>query len=121
MPARLPVQVVIDHNGKFLEPVLPDHTGFKSLLRLLESGRCWVKLSAPDETPKPGPPHYDHVTMLARALVKANPARCLWASNWPHPNVRPTPSSAVMLELLLHRADNDATRSRIQVNNPAQS
>src|SRR6266542_1467856 len=30
---RLPVPLVIDHNGKFLEPVAIDHPGFKSLLR----------------------------------------------------------------------------------------
>ena len=97
MLAPLPVQLVIDHNGKFLEPVRPDHGGFKSLLRLLESGRCWVKLSAPYETSKAGPPYYIDVRVLARALVKANPARCLWASNWPHPNMHPAPSSAAML------------------------
>ena len=58
--------------------------------------------------------------MLARELGKANPARCLWASNWPHPNIRPTPSSAAMFNLLLHWADDDATRSCILVDNPAQ-
>jgi len=31
--------------GKFLEPGSPDHPAFKSLLRLVDTGRCWVKLS----------------------------------------------------------------------------
>jgi D-galactarolactone isomerase len=120
MLRRLPGDLVIDHNGKFLEPVQPDHAGFQTLLRLLDSGRCWVKLSAPYETSKAGPPRYDDVSVLARALVKANPERCLWASNWPHPNIHPVPSSAAMLDLLLHWADDDATRRRILADNPAQ-
>ena len=116
---RLPCNLVIDHNGKFLEPVQPDHPGFQALLRLLDSGKCWVKLSAPYETSRVGPPHYDDVGVLAKALVKANPQRCLWASNWPHPNQSVIPSSAAMLDLLLEWADSDAVRKKILVDNPA--
>src|SRR6185437_9637727 len=50
--ARLPTEAVIDHNGKFLEPVPPSHPAFRALLALLDGGRCWVKLSAPYETSK---------------------------------------------------------------------
>jgi len=117
---RLPGTLVIDHNGKFLEPVPTGHPGFQALLRLLNTGRCWVKLSAPYETSKAGPPRYDDVSVLARALVQAHPERCLWASNWPHPNANPAPSSAAMLDLLLHWTDDDATRRRILADNPAQ-
>jgi len=65
--AALPVDVVIDHNGKFLEPVPTSHPAFASLLRLLDSGRVWVKLSAPYETSKTGAPAYEDVSALARA------------------------------------------------------
>ena len=86
----------------------------------LDSGRCWIKLSAPYETSKTGAPHYDDVSAMARAYVKANPERCLWASNWPHPNQNPAPSSAAMLDLLLDWAGDDSARRRILVNNPAE-
>jgi len=118
--SRLPCTLVIDHNGKFLEPVGVDHPGFRTLLTLLAGGRCYVKLSAPYETSKLGPPHYADVGVLARALVQANPERCLWASNWPHPNHHPQPSCAAMLDLLLEWADDDATRQKILVDNPAR-
>ena len=118
--SRLGCRLVIDHTGKFLEPVAPAHEGFQALLRLLESGRCWVKLSAPYETSKSGAPRYDDVGVLARALVQANPQRCLWASNWPHLNTVPAPSDAAMLDLLLAWADDDATRTGIIVGNPAE-
>ena len=117
---NLPGTLVIDHNGKFLEPVTTEHPAFAVLLRLLDSGKCWVKLSAPYETSKVGGPHYEDVGRLARALAKANPQRCVWASNWPHPNQNPAPSSAAMLDLLLEWTDDVATRNRILVDNPAR-
>jgi D-galactarolactone isomerase len=118
--ARLPVPLVIDHNGKFLEPVATDHPGFQALLRLLDGGNTWVKLSAPYETSKTGPPHYDDVSVLARALVAAAPDRCVWASNWPHPGRSPVPDTPLMLDLLLEWAGDDPTRQRILVDNPAR-
>ena len=117
--ARLPVPLVIDHNGKFLEPVALDHPGFQTLQRLLAGGNTWVKLSAPYETSRQGPPHYADVGVLARALVRAHPERCVWASNWPHPGRDPRPDSAALLDLLLEWADDEATRRRILVDNPA--
>jgi D-galactarolactone isomerase len=118
--AGLPVPLVIDHNGKFMEPVATDHPGFQSLRRLLDRGNTWVKLSAPYETSKSGPPHYEDVGVLAKALVQANPQRCVWASNWPHPGRNPPPGTAAMLDLLLEWAGDGATRRRILVDNPAQ-
>ena len=119
---RLKGTLVIDHNGKFLEPVAVDHPSFKCLLRLLENGRTWVKLSAPYETSKKGPPLYPDVGALAKALVKAAPERCVWASNWPHPSVpaERRPDDADLLDLLLDWAPDDATRKKILVDNPAK-
>ena len=118
--ARLPTEVVIDHNGKFLEPVMPSHPAFRALLTLLDGGRCWVKLSAPYETSRSGPPGYDDVSALARALAAAHPGRCVWATNWPHPNINPPPSNAAMLDLLLDWVPDEAARRRILVDNPAR-
>ena len=118
---RLPGTLVIDHTGKFLEPVPPDHEAFRCLLRLVETGRVWVKLSAPYETSKVGSPRYDDVGALARELVKAAPERMLWATNWPHTGQTGAryPDDATLLDLLLHWADDDATRQRILSDNPA--
>ena len=118
---RLPCKVVIDHSGKFLEPVRPDDDAFKALLGVLEREGRWVKLSAPYETSKLGPPHYDDVAALAKALVQAHPDRCLWASNWPHPNRVPTPSDADLLQLLHEWAPDDRVRERILAGNAAQA
>jgi D-galactarolactone isomerase len=118
---RLPATLVIDHVGKFLEPVAPDHPGFRVLLRLLDNGRTWVKLSAPYETSKAGPPYYDDVGKLAKALVRTAPERMVWATNWPHPTPGVVvPDDAVVLDMLLDWVPDDATRSKVLVDNPAK-
>src|SRR5262249_23909716 len=117
---RWPGRIVIDHVGKFFEPVPPDHPFFRCLLRLVDSGRVWVKLAAPYETSKVGPPFYDDVGVLAKALAKAAPARMLWASNWPHPSVKQRPSDTVLLDMLLDWVPDETTRHRVLVDNPAE-
>lgn len=118
---RLPGKFVIDHVGKFLEPVGVDAEPFKTLLRLVDTGRCWVKLSAPYETSRTGAPDYEDVGRLAKALVKHAPERMLWASNWPHPSARKPrpPDDADLLDLLLDWAEDEKTRNKILAENPA--
>jgi D-galactarolactone isomerase len=118
---RLPGRFVIDHAGKFLEPVAPDAPAFRSLLNLVDTGRCWVKLAAPYETSKTGAPKYEDVGRLARALVRHAPERMLWASNWPHPSARQNPPrDEDLLELLADWAPEESVRRRILVDNPAE-
>jgi D-galactarolactone isomerase len=119
---RLPGKFVIDHTGKFLEPVAVGSPAFKSLLSLVDTGRCWVKLSAPYETSKSGAPQYEDVASLAKALVKRAPERMLWASNWPHPSARKPqpPDDADLLDLLLDWAPEEKVRNKILAGNPAE-
>jgi D-galactarolactone isomerase len=114
----LPCKLVFDHIGKFLEPVLPDSEAFRALCRLIERGQCWVKLSAPYETSRSGAPDYDDVALLARTLAGRYPERCLWGSNWPHPNARPRPVDAQLLDWLARCAGNENTVQKILVGNP---
>src|SRR5262245_4419225 len=119
---RLPGKFVIDHVGKFLEPLPPEHDAFKTLLRLVDTGRCWVKLSAPYEVSKVGAPKYEDVGRLAKTLTKHAPERMLWASNWPHPGAPKDgmPDDANLLDLLLEWATDEATRKKILVDNPSE-
>ena len=43
----------------------------------------------------------------------------LWASNWPHPSVRPKVPDDVELLELADWAPDEATRKKILVDNPA--
>ncbi len=71
--SRIPCKIVIDHVGKFLKPVGPDHTAFKSLMSLLATGNVWIKLSGIYETSITGAPDYEDVAVLARTVADAFP------------------------------------------------
>jgi D-galactarolactone isomerase len=119
--ARLPGRLVIDHNGKFLEPVDLDHRGFKALRRLVEGGRTWVKTSGVYETSRTGFPAYADVAALARALIAEAPERCLFATNWPHPS-KPgnPPDDAHLVDLFAQWCGSAAIATGIMVDNPAE-
>jgi D-galactarolactone isomerase len=117
---RLPCPVVIDHNGKFLEPVAADHPGMKSLLRLLDSGKIWVKASAPYETSRMAAPEYSDVGAIAKCLIDAAPERIVWASNWPHGAQKRKPDDADLLDILMDWAPSADVQRRLLVENPAR-
>jgi D-galactarolactone isomerase len=117
----LDVKLVLDHTGKFMvPPANTDDVAFQALCRLLDTGRVWVKLSAPYETSRAGAPRYADVSRLARYLATNYPERCLWASNWPHPNQNPLPSTAALLNLLPQWVTRSADVRRILIDNPAE-
>jgi D-galactarolactone isomerase len=101
-----------------MDPVPVDHAAFRCLQRLVDKG-AYVKLSAPYESSRLGPPGFDDVAPLAKALVRQAPERMLWASNWPHPGKAPQ-DEAALLDLLLDWAPEEADRRRILVDNPAR-
>ncbi len=115
----LPCEVVIDHVGRFMPPVELDHPSFQALLRLLDSGRAWCKLSAPYESSTTGPPHYADLTPLVDHLVARVPERLLWASNWPHPGQADPPTATDLAALLARWLPDPDLRRRVLVDNPA--
>jgi D-galactarolactone isomerase len=117
---RLPCRLVIDHVGRFLGPVQADSDGVRALCRLLDGGRCWIKISAPYESSRSGPPDYDDIAWIARLVAERYPERCLWASNWPHPNQRPAPADTAMLAWGLGCIGNAERQRRALVDNPAE-
>lgn len=119
MLSTLPTPLVIDHTAKFLEPVGLADPAWASLCRLMDTGRIWVKLSAPYETSRTGAPDYADVATLATELARRYPERCLWASNWPHPGQSSRPDESHLLGLLHRWAASDAVAQRVLVDNPA--
>ncbi|MEM9518748.1 MAG: amidohydrolase family protein [Actinomycetota bacterium] len=113
----LPTEVVIDHVGRFMPPHGVDSAGVDALRRLVQSGRAWVKLSAPYEGSALPRPHED-VAAVAKTLVHDAPERMLWASNWPHPGQADPPTTA---DLLGWRDDwiPNEHRSQVLIDNPA--
>ncbi len=55
-------------------------------------------------------------------LVQRAPERLVWASNWPHPMPAAhgkKPDDALLLDVLLDRVPDSATRNCILADNPA--
>ena len=116
----LPCSLVVDHVGKFIEPVLPNHPAFVALLRLVANGRVWIKLSGLYETSRSGAPDYADIAILARRLAAEAPDRMLWASNWPHPNAKEPVDDTRLVRLAASLTDNDDARWRLFVGNAAK-
>jgi D-galactarolactone isomerase len=118
----LPCPVVIDHLGRTPPGAGVEHPGFASLLRFLEGGRCWVKISAPYLSSAAGPPAYADCAARVEALVRTRADRLLWAANWPHPNspLHAKPDEADCLDPLLEWVPDEAIRRAILSDNPAR-
>ncbi|MCP4383946.1 MAG: amidohydrolase family protein [Hyphomicrobiales bacterium] len=112
----LPCDVVIDHLGKFLDQ--PTQTAVAALLKLLDNGKTWVKLSAPYENWDTEAPCYPGVADLAWRLVRHAPERMLWGTNFPHPGRTSPPSEEHLLYLLADWAEDEPTMHRILGDNP---
>jgi 2-pyrone-4,6-dicarboxylate lactonase len=59
---------------------------FQTLLRLVGDGRLHVKLSAPYRLSE-ACPDYPDARGFHDALLRANPERLLWGTDWPHPQI----------------------------------
>ena len=113
--------IVFDHMGRIPKDVGVDHPAYTVISRLVDKGRTWVKISGAYMDTKVGPPTYADSTRLAQALVKLAPQRMVWGSDWPHPTQKDDdkPNDAILADLLLEWAPDEATRNRILVANPA--
>ncbi len=117
--ARLPSDFVIDHLGFVNTSGGLEQPAFKSMLRLIRSGRCWVKLTAGYRYSVEAPPYLD-VIPFAQALLKARPDRLLWGSDWPHAVFKgKMPNTTDLFDLLLEWIPDEQSRKQIMVDNPA--
>ena len=116
--ARLPVEVVIDHSGGVKADLGVAHPQFQALLRLLDSGRAWVKVCSYRVSAKGQP--WDDTGGIVQALVKAVPERCVWGTDWPHPQMDPAPEAGLLLDQFMEWVPDAAPRQRILVDNAAR-
>jgi predicted TIM-barrel fold metal-dependent hydrolase len=114
----LAVPAVIDHMGGFDPAAGVDAPGFRALLRLLESGRVWVKLCAYRNLLASG--DLDAGEPFQRALQQANPGQLVWGSDWPHLRVAPAPDAARLLDAMRRWAGDESLAQRILVDNAAR-
>ncbi len=115
---NLPTPFVLDHMGHFPVNGPSAEAVRRQMLGLLDSGRCWIKLSGAYRLTEAAFP-YAGTVATARALVSHAPERLVWGSDWPHPAIRQSmPDDGQLLEQLAEWAPDEATRQRILVDNP---
>ncbi len=127
-----PVPIALDHFAGVQANGGMNEKGFDIVLKLLEAGKAYVKLSAPYLASRLAP-EFPDVTPLARTFIAANCEQILWASNWPHPNAgrgenrKPTEviplrkvDDGFILNLLLQWAPDAGDRKKILADNSAR-
>jgi 2-pyrone-4,6-dicarboxylate lactonase len=115
-----PVPVVIDHIGRIDARLGLQQAPFQRLLRLMQDGRFWVKVSGCDRITRTGPPYQDALP-FARELVSRFPDRVLWGTDWPHPHhAGPIPDDAQLLEMIAEIAPGEELRRKLMVDNPSR-
>jgi predicted TIM-barrel fold metal-dependent hydrolase len=96
-----------------------DGAGFKFMLRCLDTGRCWVKLSPRISNQETFP--FADTDPLVQKLVEHAPTRLLWGSDWPHPQYfKPMPNDVALLDMMLDWVSDEKIRKLIFVDNPAE-
>jgi 2-pyrone-4,6-dicarboxylate lactonase len=111
--------IVLDHFASIPAAGGVDQPALRTVLKMLNIGRVWLKLSAPIRCTKQDDP-YPEVTPLAHALVRHAPERLVWATDWPHVNLdgREMPNDGDLLDPVLEWVPDSATRNRILIENP---
>jgi predicted TIM-barrel fold metal-dependent hydrolase len=114
--SSLPVPVVFDHMGGQTANTPQDSSDLQGMLRLLESGRCWVKLCGYRASIAGHP--YSDVEPLAKRFIACAPERCVWGTDWPHTTLNDyMPDDGDLMDLLADWAPDPEVRRKILVTN----
>jgi predicted TIM-barrel fold metal-dependent hydrolase len=108
------VNVVVDHYGRPDARTGTACPGFERLLRSVEKGRTWVKLSSFFRLQSPA-----LATQAAAALLRhAGPERLMWASDWPFSAFESSMTYQLALDQLLLDVPDPHARRRIGFDTP---
>jgi predicted TIM-barrel fold metal-dependent hydrolase len=110
--------IVLDHFASIPAAGGVDQPAVKTVLRMLDSGRVWLKLSGPMRCDRGDFP-YAAVAPLARLFVKHAPEKMVWGSDWPHVNMagREMPNDGGLVDLMADWVPDEAVRNRIFADN----
>lgn len=114
--ARSAVPVVVDHMGRVDAGLGAGHEDFAALRALLRNPLFRVKVSGIDRISRA--PDYADGIALARALVEEFADRCLWGTDWPHPNHTHVPDDGRLVDALARIAPRAEVREQLLVTNP---
>lgn len=123
MIRRSAVPVMIDHMGRVDASQGASGADFQALCELMRDERVHVKVSGIDridpQAPKDGQPYAQGVA-LAGLLVQEFGDRCVWGTDWPHPNHTHQPDDGHLVDALARLAPQADRRQALLVDNPAR-
>ena len=111
-----PVPIVMDHMGRVDAKLGIEHEHFQDYCRLLDQPGFFVKVSGIDRIDSQPP--YKHGIPFARYLVKNFTEKCVWGSDWPHPNHTHVPDDGMLVDSLAQIAPKPDVLHQIMVDNP---
>lgn len=115
---RIGNDFVLDHLARITAAEGADSAAFRTLLDLLDTDRCWVKLASLYRLSSEPYPHRDMLPMIHR-VIAARPDRVIWGSNWPHPiHTGPMPNDGDLADLIPLWVPEEKARERMLVENP---
>ena len=114
----LPNQIVLHHFAAIPAAGGVDQPAVKAVLKMLDSGRVWLKPSGPMRCTDENFP-YPSVTPMAQLFARNAPERMVWGSDWPHVNLDGSemPNDGDLLDLLNEWAPDSKVRNRILTQN----
>ncbi|MBX9845103.1 MAG: amidohydrolase family protein [Xanthobacteraceae bacterium] len=121
--ADIPVPIVLGHLGypKSGARHWTAHSAFTDMLRLIDKGRCWIKLTGPYRITGSADVPYEDVDAAAHALVSAAPQRLVWGTDWPHVmKKKPMANDGDMADLMQRWIPDAKIRARVLAGNPAE-
>ena len=115
----IPVPIVIDHMGCPDVTQGPDGEDMKRFRELLTSREdIWFKATCPDRLDAAGVP-WDAFADAVAPLVEDYPNRCLWGTDWPHPNMQDAiPDDGNVVDMIPRIAATDELQHKLLVDNP---
>ncbi len=113
----LPVPIVIDHMGRPDIRQGPHGADMTALRALLDSrDDIWVKVTCPDRLDTQP---WDDFARTVAPLVADYPARVLWGTDWPHPNMEHAiPDDGALVDMIPRIAPTPALQQSLLINNP---
>lgn len=112
------IPFVIDHMGRVKARDGVEQPAFRQLLELMRNPLAWVKICGSERVSSAGAPFTDAVP-FAQALLAAAPDRCLWGTDWPHPNIAgDMPNDGDLVDLLGAMTDDADLIRQVTVDNP---
>jgi 2-pyrone-4,6-dicarboxylate lactonase len=108
--------VMIDHMGRVDANKGPLHKDFEALLKLMDDPKMHMKVSGVDRIVNSS--DYTAGAKLAKILVDRFTEKCVWGTDWPHPNHHHIPHDEILVNTISQIADSEKKIEHIMVSNP---